>query len=102
MTLTRMTKACPPHIMNTTGTESNSCKGLVKHIHDSLVIACFQEAKQVYEHVLVVRPRRPVSEDFEQFEEKVKSLAASEYNYTWPPDNEVRPCMYANEKTAQS
>jgi len=49
----------------------------------------FQEARKAYEHVFVIRPLRPVSQQFYQFEDDVKRLAKSEYNYTWKDDSEV-------------
>ncbi|WAR31512.1 ANPRA-like protein [Mya arenaria] len=46
-------------------------------------------ARLAYESVMVIRPRRPVSDEFFHFEEEVKERAFIEYNYTWKDKDEV-------------
>lgn len=48
-----------------------------------------QEAKEAYESLLIVRPRRPVSVEFIELEKIVMQQALVLYNYTWPEGAEV-------------
>ena len=48
-----------------------------------------QEAREAYHSVMVVRPRRPISQEFLEFEQNVFELAYTLNNYTWPAGAEV-------------
>ncbi|KAH3838481.1 hypothetical protein DPMN_111891 [Dreissena polymorpha] len=48
-----------------------------------------QTARKAYESVMVIRPRRPVTAEFEHFEKEVKRRSPIEYNYTWQDGHEV-------------
>ncbi|XP_052229358.1 receptor-type guanylate cyclase gcy-28-like [Dreissena polymorpha] len=48
-----------------------------------------QAARNAYEAVMVMRPRRPEDAQFAWFEAEVKRRALTEYNFTWEDDHEV-------------
>ena len=54
-----------------------------------LFVTSFQAAKEAYHSVMVIRPRRPVTENFLEFEQEVMKRAVDKYNYPWPEDAEV-------------
>ncbi|XP_060585634.1 atrial natriuretic peptide receptor 1-like, partial [Ruditapes philippinarum] len=47
------------------------------------------EARLAYQSVMVIRPRRPITQEFFEFEQDVKARALTEYNYTWREGHEV-------------
>ena len=49
----------------------------------------FQEAKEAYQSVMVARPRRPTTDEFFQFEQRVFELALTMHNYSWRSGSEV-------------
>ena len=52
-------------------------------------LAFLQAARNAYEAVMVMRPRRPEDAQFAWFEAEVKRRAMTEYNFMWEKDNEV-------------
>ena len=55
-----------------------------------------KEAKHAYESVMVIRPRRPTTDEFFDFEKEAMRLSLTLYNYTWPINSEVQ--YYSNVK----
>ena len=43
----------------------------------------FKEAKKAYQSVMVVRPRRPISEEYLEFEKEVMQRSLDEFGYVW-------------------
>ena len=42
-----------------------------------------------YHSVMVIRPRRPTTQEFLDFEKDVMDRAVELYSYPWPPNAEV-------------
>ena len=59
--------------------------------HDShiLYLFDFQEAKRAFESVMMIRPRRPVTDEFLDFEKEAMKRATDHYGYVWPEGAEV-------------
>ncbi|XP_053380189.1 atrial natriuretic peptide receptor 1-like [Mercenaria mercenaria] len=71
-----------------------SCLGdvlrrMVLQARNSVLAGEEYEARLAYQSVMVIRPRRPTTQEFFEFEQDVKDRALTEYNYTWREDHEV-------------
>ena len=59
-------------------------------LFETSFILRFQVAKKAYESVMVIRPRRPTTEEFFEFEKEAMRLSSQLNDYKWPEDTEVR------------
>ena len=69
--------------------------GLFESGHFRQVLLLYlQTAKEAYHSVMIIRPRRPTTEKFIEFEKEIMRRAVDRYDYVWPERSEVSFFIY--------